>query len=130
MRNPCPSRARIDVTRGGTYAQAMSDGSIPLADAIRTKLAESLGPVGYGDIAAHLNRDAVFVVAPSLELVECGVAVAMDEVETVRMWIETGTLRKPSRDERAHWAAHGGTFVAVVVQPFVLVQIDTTAASA
>lgn len=107
----------------------MSDGPIPLADAIRQKLAESLGPVGYGDISAHLGRDAVFVVAPSLELVDCGVAVAMDEVETVRLWIESGALRKPSRDERAHWAAQGGTFVAVVVQPFVLVQIDTTASA-
>jgi hypothetical protein len=105
----------------------MSDGPIPLAEATRRKLAETLGPVSFSDIKAHLGRDAVFVVAPSLELVECGVAVAMDEVETVRMWIETGALRKPSREERQRWLDQGGTFVAVVVQPFVLVQVDSTA---
>lgn len=103
----------------------MSDGRIPLADAFRQKLNESVGPVGYGDLSAHLQRDAVFVVAPSIELVDCGVAVAMDEVETVRMWIETGALRKPSAAERAQWAAHGGTFLSLVVQPFVLVRIES-----
>jgi hypothetical protein len=43
------------------------------------------------------------------------------------MWIETGALRKPSREERQRWLDQGGTFVAVVVQPFVLVQVDSTA---
>lgn len=103
----------------------MSDGPIPLADAIRQKLAESVGTVGYGDLSAHLQRDAVFVVAGSVELVECGVAVAMDEVETVKLWIDTGALRKPSREERAVWADRGGTFIALVVQPFVLVRLDS-----
>jgi len=102
----------------------MSDGPIPLADAIRQKLADSLGPVAYSDLSAHLQRDAVFVVAPSLELVDCGVAVAMDEVDTVKLWIDTGALRKPSREERRVWAERGGTFLAVIVQPFVLVRID------
>lgn len=105
----------------------MSDGPIPLSDAIRTKLTESVGPVGFGDIKAHLGRDAVFVVAPSLELVDCGVAVALDDVDTVRLWIETGALRKPSREERAEWLERGGTFLAVVVQPFVLVQLESSA---
>ncbi|MBI2392557.1 MAG: DUF2288 family protein [Deltaproteobacteria bacterium] len=101
----------------------MSDGPIPLADAIRTKLTQSMGPVVYGDLAAHLHRDAVFVVARSIELVTCGVAVAMDDVERVQAWIASGDLRKPSRAERDAWAAQGGSFTAIVVQPFVLVQL-------
>lgn len=105
----------------------MTDGALPLADAIRAKLTESVGPVGFGDVKAHLARDAVFVVAPSLDLVDCGVAVAMDEIETVKLWIDAGALRKPSRQERARWLEQGGTFLALVVQPFVLVQVEATA---
>lgn len=101
----------------------MSDGPIPLAEAIRIKLTESMGPVVYSDLAAHLHRDAVFVVARSLELVTCGVAVATDDVDRVQAWIASGDLRKPSRAEREAWAAGSGSFTAVVVQPFVLVQL-------
>lgn len=101
----------------------MSDGPIPLAEAYRVQLERSVGPVGYSDLRAHLDRDAVFLVAASVSLITCGVAVAMDDVDMVKRWIDSGELRKPSKDERASWAQHGGTWNALVVQPFVLVQV-------
>ncbi len=101
----------------------MSDGPIPTADAYRMQLERSLGPVSYSDLKAHLDRDAVFVVAASRTLLEAGVAIAMDDIETVKTWIDAGELRKPSREERARWAADGGTWEAVIVQPFVLIQL-------
>jgi hypothetical protein len=90
---------------------------------LRAKLEERLGPVGYGDLSAHLARDAVFVVASSIGLVECGIAVATDDVPLVEGWIASGALRKPSKSEREAWPTHEGrTWHAVVVQPFVLIQ--------
>jgi len=101
----------------------MSDGPMSITEAYRVQLEKSLGPVSYSDLRAHLDRDAVFIVASSLSLLDCGVAVALDDVDKVRGWIDSGALRKPSKNERATWPETGGTWNAVVVQPFVLVQL-------
>ena len=94
-----------------------------LEDAIRLKLAGTVGPVSYEDIAQHLAADAVFVIAKSLSIVECGVAVAMDDVARVESWIKSGELRKPSLDERKGWPdVPSRTWTAIVVHPFVLLQ--------
>lgn len=94
-----------------------------LPEALRHALEKRLGPVEFSDLRAHLERDAVFVVARELDLVGCGVAVAGDEVGTVREWIEAGQLRKPSSAERSAWPDDPTRrWMAIVVQPFVLIQ--------
>lgn len=94
-----------------------------IEEATRYQLEKTVGVVLYTDLSAHLARDAVFVVADSLSLVDCGVAVALDDVAVVGRWIETGELRKPTQGERDGWPrAVGRRWSAVVVKPFVLVQ--------
>lgn len=91
-------------------------------EAIRFRLEESMGPVGFQELGPHLARDAVFVVHGSLELLRVGVAVALDDAPSVEAWIKSGDLRKPSRAERERWpAVVGHGWVAIIVQPFVLV---------
>lgn len=95
----------------------------PTPAAIRARLEETVGPVPYSDLVAHLGRDAVFVVGPHVALVDCGVSIALDDVEVVQGLITRGELRKPSAAERAEWASTPErSFTAIVVQPFVLVQ--------
>lgn len=97
-----------------------------LPEAIRVRLEETVGEVFFSDIAAHLERDAVFIVATGISLVACGVAVATDDVEQVGTWLAGGALRKPSQAERDAWpSAPGLTFRAIVVKPFVLVEAPT-----
>lgn len=92
-------------------------------EAIREKLTQTAGPVPYSDLAAHLQRDAVFVVATTVPLVDCAVAIALDDVDQVQGFIARGELRKPSPQERQDWTSDPDrTWTAVVVQPFVLVQ--------
>lgn len=84
---------------------------------------ESLGPVRFSDLRAHLARGAVIVVAPALELLEAAAALAKDDRASVAGWIEHGLLRKPSTQEIARWEArHDDVAVTVVVQPYVLLQ--------
>jgi len=91
--------------------------------AVRLRLSQMRGIVLYPDLRAHLERDAVFVVGTSIDLVDCGVAIATDDVSTVGRWIESGELRKPEADERKAWRlAVGRRWQSLVVQPFVLVQ--------
>ena len=45
---------------------------------LRERLAQSLGPVLASDLAAHLRRDGVLVVAAGLDLLTCAEALARD----------------------------------------------------
>lgn len=95
-----------------------------LEAAVRTRLEETVGPILFSDLRAHLERDAVFVVADEISLVDCGVSVAMDHVEQVGAWIDGGQLRKPGVQERLNWAViSGAAWLALVVRPYVLVQL-------
>jgi hypothetical protein len=92
-------------------------------EALRIKLGDRMGPVFFSDLKAHLERDAVIIVAQELELLDVAVAVANDDADKVKDWIESGKMRKPSLLERDEWPAHEGrTWEAVIVKPFVLVQ--------
>lgn len=98
-----------------------------MAEALRVRLSETMGPVTFDALAPHLERDAVVIVAAHLDLVEAGIAVAQDDTEKVSGWIADGTFRKPSASERARWKDQmGREWMSVVVQPFVLVQDPPT----
>src|SRR5262245_8774623 len=93
------------------------------AETLRERLEPQIGPVAWSDLAAHLGRDALFVVAPGVSLLECAIAVAQDDVERVGAWIQAGELRKPSAAERRDWPTEEGRlWMSVPVQPFVLIQ--------
>lgn len=120
---PRPICADLQVARRRITLRAVSK-PIKLEAAIRTRLEEIVGPILFSDLRAHLDRDAVFVVADEIELVDCGVSVAMDDVKQVGAWIDGGQLRKPGTQERLNWAAIvGPAWLALVVQPYVLVQL-------
>lgn len=90
---------------------------------LRARLAESLGPVLFSDLRAHLARGAVLVVHPDAALLDCALGVARDDVASVRAWLERGVLGRPSAEQQSAWAhAEGRRWLAVVVQPFVLIQ--------
>ncbi|MBL8742463.1 MAG: DUF2288 family protein, partial [Myxococcales bacterium] len=92
-------------------------------EALRIKLTERRGPVYFSDLRAHLERDGVFVVRADVDLVECGIAIAQDDVARVQIWIREGKLRKPSKSEYDSWPENPRRqWLSVIVQPFVLVQ--------
>lgn len=90
---------------------------------MRETLVASMGPIELTDLQAHLVRDAVIVVDPSLDLLEVGEAVARDDKARVAEWIEKGLVGKPSLETIAAWSRmQGPAWTALVVQPFVLVR--------
>lgn len=90
---------------------------------MRESLAESMGPIQFSDLRAHLSRDAVIVVSPTLDLLDVGEAVAKDDKAKVEAWIQAGLIGKPTLEMLEHWATRSGdAWTALVVQPFVLVR--------
>lgn len=71
----------------------------------------------------HAQRDAIVVVAPGLDLVDAGVALASDNVLAVQQWIAEQRLYKPSPEQLSDWGSdRDRRFSALIVQPYVLVQ--------
>lgn len=72
----------------------------------------------------HLERDAVIVAAPGLDLQEAAARIAADDRETVGRWIAAGELGKPTLEQIGAWNAEPAKrFRMIIVQPWVLIQV-------
>jgi hypothetical protein len=90
---------------------------------IPTQLAEELAPMDWETLIPHAKRDAVIVVEDALDLIEVGVAIAEDNVNSVQNWISELLIHKPSPDELNAWNQEPSKpFLTLIVQPFVLVR--------
>lgn len=90
---------------------------------LRAELAESLDEAQLDWLKPHIQRDMVVVVAPGLDLLDVGVAIARDDVSSVQHWISEQLLHKPFPEQLADWNADQTIrFQALIVQPYVLVQ--------
>lgn len=89
----------------------------------RAVLESQLGPVQWRDLQAHVLREAVFLVAPDLDLLTCAMAIADDDTDTVGGWIASGKLTRPNREQLETWEHDPDkAFLAVPVQPYALAQ--------
>jgi hypothetical protein len=74
-------------------------------------------------IEPHLKRDAVIVVAVSLDLAVVAEKVATDDKKKMEFWITQGLIGKPGVVQVETWAkTPQKKFLTVIVQPYVLVQ--------
>ncbi len=90
---------------------------------IRAKLEETIGPVFYSDLRAHIARGGLLLVDPALLLIDAGLAIAMDDSVKVTQWLGKGWLRRPSEAEVTSWSqSPERRWLAIVVQPYALVQ--------
>ncbi|MEO7331933.1 MAG: DUF2288 domain-containing protein, partial [Minicystis sp.] len=79
--------------------------------------------VFWTDLQAHAGRDALIVVAPDLDLLEAGEALASNETSRVEAWIHTGQLAKPTAEELRAWPNDpAARFESLIVAPFVLIR--------
>ncbi|MCY7322560.1 MAG: DUF2288 domain-containing protein [Phormidesmis sp. CAN_BIN36] len=90
---------------------------------LRSELTKSLDEAEWSWLIPHVDRDAVIVVAPQLNLVDVGLAIVNDNSTSVQHWIAESLIYKPSDQQKADWNAHQNQrFHALIVQPYVLVQ--------
>ena len=95
----------------------------PESDSLRAELEKSLGPAEWSLIRKQMVKDTIIVVASTLELIEVALAVAQNEENRVKAWIESGEITKPDLEMLSIWEkTPDRTFLCVVVHPFVLIQ--------
>jgi len=90
---------------------------------LRQQLESEIGDCLASDLKAHIERGAVVIVAPEIELIDAGLAVAEDDADSVKYWIEKESFRRPKESEIKTWADEPELkFRSVIVRPYVLVQ--------
>lgn len=84
---------------------------------------QDLATVSWKDLRIHLQRDAIIIVEPGLDLLEVAVAVAEDNKLKVAAWIAGGELQKPTDEQLECWETLlDKPFQVLIVQPFILIQ--------
>lgn len=87
------------------------------------KVANEIEAVEWHWLRPHLERGALIVVAPTLDLAAVAACISADNTNQVGAWIAGGQLAKPSREQIAGWDADPvQTFRMQIVQPYVLMQ--------
>ncbi|MBW4680957.1 MAG: DUF2288 domain-containing protein [Microcoleus vaginatus WJT46-NPBG5] len=90
---------------------------------IRAELQEMLDEAEWNWLQPHADRQALVVVGQELDLIEVGVAIASDNVQSVQHWLGEQLIYKPSAEQVADWNVNRSKrFNTLIVQPFVLVQ--------
>ena len=94
-----------------------------MTQGLREELAEMVGPTEWHWLKPHISRDAVVMVDPQLDLLDVGVALATDNVQSVQRWIGEQLIVKPTPEQLQAWNTEEPThFTSLIVQPYVLVQ--------
>ena len=79
--------------------------------------------VAWNWLRPHQQRDALWVVATSLDLEAVGAALTRDDAAAVRAWLADGSLSKPDKEQLDRWESDPlHALSMLIVQPFVLVQ--------
>jgi hypothetical protein len=90
---------------------------------LRVELTENLDEAEWEWLIPHVQRDAVILVAPGLDLLDVGVAIASDNIPSVQQWIDEQLITKPSTTQVGEWNLNRSKrFSTLIVQPYVLVQ--------
>jgi hypothetical protein len=90
---------------------------------LRSELAETLDEAEWNWLAPHARRDSLIIVAPGVDLVDVGIAIANDDVTCVQRLIAEALIQKPSPSQLSNWNQNQTKrFTALIVQPYVLAQ--------
>lgn len=94
---------------------------------LRKKLEAEVSTVPWSRLAPHHQRDALFLVDPSLDLVDVAVAVAEDRAAEVGSWIEDERIGRATAEQVEGWEQTGAVFRFLIVRPLVLAQLASDA---
>jgi hypothetical protein len=88
---------------------------------LRTHLLDLINKAEWEWLEEHAQEGRLLIVAPNLELVDVGLALAEDDISIVNQWLDDGWLYRPTESQISHWHQHKNLeFDSLIIQPFVL----------
>lgn len=94
-------------------------------DILKAKLNAETGRVAWQELQRHFARGVVVNVSAQLDLVEVAFHFTRDNQAVVNDWLEQGLVAQATADDAKGWHDSQCKFWAVVVAPWVLVQVIT-----
>lgn len=92
-------------------------------DALRTEFHSQTAQIPWRDLQPHYARGAVVLVKPELDLVEVALQLRLDNTEQFQQWMQTGQVAGVADEQGLQLVEDDPTLWAVVVAPWVLVQL-------
>ncbi len=89
---------------------------------LKKKLESELAESSWELLKPHQKREAIIVVAGDLDLIDAGIAVALDDSTNISKWMEKGLLHRPSTEQMNEWEKYNLEFDFLILSPFVLIQ--------
>ena len=90
---------------------------------VRTRIESTLDEATWDILALPAVDGRVVMVLKPLVLIEVGMALVNDSTQQVSHWLSEGLIYKPENDEISRRnKLEGQKYMAVIVDPFVLVQ--------
>lgn len=93
------------------------------AEALRTGFHGQTAQIPWQDIQPHYARGAVVLVAAELDLVDVALQLRLDNTAQFQTWMDSGEVSGVSDDQGRQLAEDNPALWAVVVPPWVLVQL-------
>lgn len=93
-------------------------------DPLYEKLQKDIDESDWSLLQPHYERQAIFILSEEIDIAAAGVAMAQDNVETVKSWMENQKLSQPKKEDAEAWGNDlQQRFKFLIIQPYVLVQL-------
>ena len=90
---------------------------------LRAKVNQETSRIAWKELQRFFASGAAVAVSPELDLVEVAFQFSRDNKEQVERWLLTRKVGKVSDDQARIWLEADAVMWAVVVSPWVLVQV-------
>lgn len=92
------------------------------------KLKNEIDHCDWEMLKIHHQNGAVFLLHDSLALEEVGVALAKDQAEKVKEWMEKSWLYRPTDAQAVEWEKKSTKELAsfLIIQPYVLIKLKNS----
>ena len=97
--------------------------------AISQKLNHDTAKIGWGSLHEHQQQNSVIAVSVDLDLIDVACEFTLDNHALVKRWLEQGQIKKVSDEQARQWKIEDRELWAVVVAPWVLVQVQKPGAN-
>ncbi len=96
-----------------------------MTDELRQKLSSEIEEADWNALKVHHEKQAVIVVSDKLDLVSVGIAVANDDTNLVKIWLDNGDIYRPTKEQVDSFESDEYKKMCkfIIVQPFVLIQL-------
>lgn len=92
-------------------------------EALKSRFNRETSKIGWGELQRFYARGVVFSVGQSMDLIAVAIALHRDDKQRVEAWLNEELLQRVDDTLAQRWLETDQTVWAVVVAPWVLVQV-------